>query len=119
MKFQCQNAGSCQKVVQTDQRAWHGPRRKALNLEPQRQSGLHTIVNLGWYGRPVAAVGLELTPDRRAKRSQFLLLGAHTKEPVGLAANKLFPEADPASRQAIRHAGWRCLHSVRGPPGRH
>jgi hypothetical protein len=58
---------------------------------------IDTLESLGWDGKSVAAIGLELTPDnRRVKRSQFLLLGALSREPVGLAANKLFPEADPA-----------------------
>jgi hypothetical protein len=63
---------------------------------------MDTLESLGWDGKSVAAVGLELTPDnRRVKRSQFLLLGARSREPVGLAANKLFPEADPAITMTI------------------
>jgi hypothetical protein len=63
---------------------------------------MDTLESLEWDGKSVAAVGLELTPDnRRVKRSQFLLLGALSREPVGLAANKLFPDADPAITMMI------------------
>jgi hypothetical protein len=70
---------------------------KKLSTSSFGIGSLETLESLGWDGKSVAAIGLELTPDnRRVKRSQFLLLGALSREPVGLAANKLFPDADPA-----------------------
>ena len=75
---------------------------KKLSTSSFGIGALDTLENLGWDGKSVAAIGLELTPDnRRVKRSQFLLLGALSKEPVGLAANKLFPDADPAITLSI------------------
>ena len=61
-----------------------------------------TLCNLGWDGKPVANVGLELSPDNaRVIRSQFLLHGLLTKEAVSLTASKLFPEADPAITMSV------------------
>jgi hypothetical protein len=75
---------------------------KKLSTSSFGIGALDTLENLGWDGKSVAAIGLELTPDnRRIKRSQFLLLGALSREPVGLAANKLFPDADPAITLSI------------------
>jgi hypothetical protein len=75
---------------------------KKLSMSSFSIGAMDTLESLGWDGKSVAAVGLELTPDnRRVKRSQFLLLGALSRELVGLAANKLFPEADPAITMTI------------------
>jgi hypothetical protein len=75
---------------------------KKLSTSSFGMGAMDTLESLGWDGKSVAAIGLELTPDnRRVKRSQFLLLGALSREPVGLAANKLFPEADPAITMTI------------------
>jgi hypothetical protein len=75
---------------------------KKLSTSSFGIGALDTLENLGWDGKSVAAIGLELTPDnRRVKRSQFLLLGTLSKEPVGFAANKLFPDADPAITMSI------------------
>jgi hypothetical protein len=61
-----------------------------------------TLVNLGWDGNLIASVGLELTPDnRRVARSMLLLKGTFTKEPVSIAANKLFPDADKNTMLSI------------------
>ncbi len=89
-------------MVQADGGTQHGPSQKALHLVLRHRGSLDTLESLGWDGKSVAAIGLELTPDnRRVKRSQFLLLGALSREPVGLAANKLFPDADPAITMTI------------------
>lgn len=62
-----------------------------------------TLVTLGWDGRPIAAVGLALSPDnRRIARSQFLLQGVPSKDPITLQASKLFPAADPAIKMSIK-----------------
>jgi hypothetical protein len=75
---------------------------KKLSTSSFGMGVMDTLESLEWDGKSVAAVGLELTPDnRRVKRSQFLLLGALSREPVGLAANKLFPDADPAITMMI------------------
>jgi hypothetical protein len=75
---------------------------KKLSTSSFGIGAMDTLESLGWGGKSVASVGLELTPhNRRVKRSQFLLLGALSREPVGLAANKLFPEADPAITMTI------------------
>jgi hypothetical protein len=61
-----------------------------------------TAVKFDWDGRPVATVGLELSPDnRRVIRARLLLLGLFTKEPVTVPANKLFPDADPSITMSI------------------
>lgn len=61
-----------------------------------------TLLNLGWDSKPVAAVGLELSPDNRhVVRGQFILQGPLTREQVSLQACKLFTEADPAIMMTI------------------
>jgi len=75
---------------------------KKLSTSSFGIGSLDTLESQGWGGKSVAVIGLELTPNNsRVKRSQFLLLGALSREPVGLAANKLFLDADPAITMTI------------------
>lgn len=55
----------------------------------------NTLVNLGWDGTsPVAAVGLELSPDNRhVQRAQLVLRGQLAQEPVVKQANTFWGDA--------------------------
>lgn len=60
------------------------------------QAVVHTLTYLEWDGRFTACVGVELTPDNRhIRRSEFMLRGIPSKDPVQLRANNLWSTAGP------------------------
>ena len=56
-----------------------------------------TLVKLGWDGRLIAGIGLELSPDNRhTLRGEFFLRGQFTREAISVQASNLWPNVDPA-----------------------
>ncbi len=65
MKFQCQSAGSRQEVVQTDQRARHGPRQK-VSTSPK-----HKILSIGVKNKQVKHYSFCVKVGRASTKKPF------------------------------------------------
>jgi hypothetical protein len=53
-----------------------------------------TLIDLGWTGKLVAGIGLELSPDnKQVRRGEFFLRGLPTKEFIEIKANNLWNTA--------------------------
>jgi hypothetical protein len=62
----------------------------------------NVLARLDWDGNLVACIGLELSPDNKhVARSQFMLRGLPTKEPVEIQANNLWTSAQPGTKLSI------------------
>ncbi len=60
------------------------------------------LTRLDWAGNLVACIGLELSPDNKhVARSQFMLRGLPTKEPIEIQANNLWASAQPGTMLSI------------------
>jgi len=61
-----------------------------------------TLAKLDWNGNFSACIGLELSPDNNhVSRSEFLLQGLPTKEPVEIQADNLWATARPGVKLSI------------------
>ena len=60
------------------------------------QPVVQTLARLEWDGNFAACIGIELSPDNKhVARSEFMLRGLPTKEPVEIQANNLWASAGP------------------------
>jgi len=61
-----------------------------------------TLAKLDWDGNLAACIGLELSPDNNhIARSEFMLRGLATKDPVEIQANNLWSTAQPDVKLTI------------------
>ncbi len=66
------------------------------------QPVVQTLARLEWDGNFTACIGIELSPDNKhVARSEFMLRGLPTKEPVEIQANNLWASAGPDVKLTI------------------
>jgi hypothetical protein len=74
-----------------------------LDTDSFGQPVANVLARLDWDGNLVACIGLELSPDNKhVARSQFMLRGLPTKEPVEIQANQSM-DLSTAWYQTLHH----------------